>query len=69
MNPSVWAWELLDGADQVLRRPISPEFTTRFDAETWLGESWRKLAEQGVVAVRLVHNGQTMAPPLLLHAS
>jgi hypothetical protein len=68
VNQTVWAWEMLDG-DEVLRSPISPTFTSRFDAESWLGESWRELAEQGVGAVRLVHQGQPMAPPLALHSS
>lgn len=69
MNPPGWEWELLDADEHVLRRPTSPAFTSRFDAETWLGESWRQLAEQGVAAVRLVHDGRPVVPPLPLHSS
>jgi hypothetical protein len=61
-----WAWELLDGADQVLDRPLGPTFSNRFDAESWLGESWRQLAEQGAVAARLSHNGLAVAAPIPL---
>jgi len=61
-----WAWELLDGADRMLDRPVSPTFSNRFDAESWLGETWRQLAEQGVVAARLTHNGQVVAPAIPL---
>lgn len=61
-----WAWELLDGADQMLDSPLSPTLSNRFDAESWLGESWRQLAEQGVVAARLTHNGQAVAPAIPL---
>ena len=63
---SIWAWEPLDGVDQMLDRPPSPTFSNRFDAESWLGESWRQLAEQGVVAARLTYNGQAVAPAIPL---
>ena len=63
---TVWAWELLDRSDEMLDRPLSPTCSNRFDAESWLGESWRQLAEQGVVAARLTHNGQAVAPPIPL---
>ena len=62
----VWVWELLDGSDQMLDRRLDPIFSNRFDAESWLGESWRQLAEQGVVAARLTHNGQAVAPAIPL---
>ena len=61
-----WEWELLDRADVVLDRPVSPAFSTRFDAEEWLGLHWRQLAEQGVAAVRLAQNGHPAAPALPL---
>jgi len=69
MSPPVWDWELLNTAGQAVRRPTSPTFATRFDAEAWLGETWRQLAEQGVAAVRLLHDGKPVAPDLPLHSS
>ena len=64
-----WEWELLDRADAVLDRPLSPAFSTRFDAEEWLGLHWRQLAEQGVAAVRLASYGQPAAAPLSLRTA
>ena len=62
----VWDW-LLTGADgRPVDQPISPAFGNRFDAEVWLGEQWRRLAEQGVAVVRLQHHGQAAAPDLPL---
>jgi hypothetical protein len=65
MRPA-WDWEFLDRADQPMDRPLTPAFTNRFDAESWLGENWRKLVAQGVAAVRLAHDGHPAAPPLSL---
>lgn len=57
-----WEWQLEDGAGNALTRPVSPVFTTQFDAEQWLGEQWRALAMQGVQAARLVHEGAQVTP-------
>ena len=32
------------------------------DAEQWLGEHWRALAEAGAVQARLLHDGTQAAP-------
>lgn len=64
--PAAWAWTFLDAGGQVLDQPIGPAFGNRFDAELWLGESWRHLAEQGVAAVRLLDHGQAAGPDLPL---
>jgi hypothetical protein len=61
-----WTWHLLDAEDRVLTEPPSPSFGTRFDAEAWLGESWRSLARQGVVAVRLTEGGAAVGGDLPL---
>lgn len=64
-----WEWHF-DGAEgQALDRPVSPVFTTQFDAEQWLGETWRALAAQGVVAARLVHEGVQATPTLTIPAA
>ena len=69
MNVRVqWEWRL-EGADGVLDRPLSPVFQNRFDAEQWLGEHWRSLVEQGVLAVVLQHEGAPAAAPLHLPAA
>ncbi len=64
-----WDWDLLDADERVLDQPVSPAFTSRFDAEAWLGETWRQLAAQGVAAARLAHHGEPAAAPIPLRAS
>lgn len=66
MNRPMWVWEMLGPDDAVLDRPLSPTFTNRFDAEAWLGEHWRELAAEGVVAARLQHQGSPIAPAVPL---
>lgn len=63
-----WDWDLLGAHENVLDRPVSPAFTSRFDAEAWLGEAWRQLATQGVVAARLAHFGEPVGAPVPLRA-
>ena len=61
-----WDWLLLDAEGEQVDQPISPAFGNRFDAEVWIGENWRRLADAGVVAVRLQHHGQAAAADLRL---
>ncbi len=68
VDRAAWTWELLGPDDVVLERPVSPVFTSRFDAEAWLGERWRALARDGVSAARLLLRGAEVAPPLPLRA-
>jgi hypothetical protein len=46
-----WAWEYLDAAGQVVGR--SEAFESRSDAESWIGEGFGDLLEQGIERVRL----------------
>jgi hypothetical protein len=41
-------------------------FTSQSDAESWLGEAWRTLAEAGVAGVTLVHDGKDVYGPMPL---
>lgn len=61
-----WEWRFVDAGEAALEQPQSPAFTTRFDAEAWLGEHWRHLATQGVVAAQLLQQGAPAAPVLPL---
>ncbi|GIG27439.1 hypothetical protein [Cellulomonas marina] len=61
-----WEWHLHDAEGRLLERPVSPIFTTQYDAEVWLGEHWRALSEQGVVDARLVHEGRQASPTVQL---
>jgi hypothetical protein len=40
--------------------------TTQADAESWLGEHWRALADAGVVQVRLLDDDRVVYGPLEL---
>ena len=61
-----WEWELVDAAGARLDPSLSPVFTTQYDAEEWLGERWKVLAEQGAVEARLLHDGDPASAPLPL---
>jgi hypothetical protein len=61
-----WTW-LYDNpqadAGQTLR---SEEFPTQGDAESWIGESWRELAAEGVRAVTLYEDERDVYGPMSL---
>lgn len=50
-----WSWEFLDAAGE--SRGRSELFESRSDAESWLGESFGELLEQGIEQVRLLDGG------------
>ena len=68
MTRQQWEWVFLDAADDVLPEPVSPVFTTRFDAEAWLGEHWRRLVGEGIAAARLTQQGGPVSPPVVLRS-
>jgi hypothetical protein len=61
-----WEWILADGAGRRLEPNRSPVFTSRFDAEQWLGERWRTLAAEGAASAQLVHDGTPVAASMEL---
>lgn len=46
----------------------SGDFPTQADAESWVGEEWRDLHDQGVVAVTLHEDGRVAYGPMSLDA-
>lgn len=72
----VWTWDYVrsdgtaveglavldDGTD-----PHEVSFASQAEAETWFGESWRALLEQGVDAVNLRSDGVLVYGPMSLH--
>ena len=63
-----WTWrcqsatgELVEPADIPL-----PPFAAQGDAESWLGETWRELADAGVSAVTLLEDGREVYGPMSL---
>ena len=70
---AVWRWRLHDtsGAqmpDELSGTPHGPRFTSQSDAETWLGESWRDLADAGVDSVTLLEGDREVYGPMSLQA-
>ena len=61
-----WTWRLesADGAE--LNSPTPPAHTNQSDAESWLGENWRELADAGVAAVTLVDGTTVVYGPMPL---
>lgn len=60
----IWRYESTDGT-QV---GSSPDFENRGDAETWLGESFDELLDDGVDQVVLVNDGSEVYGPMGLAA-
>jgi hypothetical protein len=59
-----WRYQDADGRDV----PGPQEsFTDQSDAESWFGEMWRDLAEQGVHQVTLLHGEAEVYGPMSLH--
>jgi len=66
-----WWWALADAAGEPVT--VSPEyadqrFANQGDAESWVGEFWRELAEQGVAAVVLHEHDRVVYGPMSLEA-
>lgn len=62
-----WTWRVegADGADVVLDFDV-PEFSAQGDAESWLGEEWRSLADAGAAQVTLVDDDRVVYGPMSL---
>jgi hypothetical protein len=60
----MWRLEAEDGS--VVTGPDSPVHPNQADAESWLGEQWRGLAEAGVAQVSLLDDAQVVYGPMSL---
>lgn len=58
-----WTWEY-DPDNTEAEQPGN--FSSQSDAESWLGEAWRNLAESGVAGVSLMHEGTHVYGPMPL---
>ncbi len=68
-SQAAWHWRLedKDGAE-VARAGGSPSFPAQSDAESWVGEVWRDLLEDGVDAVTLFEGDREVYGPMSLHS-
>ena len=62
-----WWWQLLDADGQVVAAPREERFSNRGDAESWLGEEWRRLAEAGATSAQLFERESAVGPRIELH--
>ena len=64
-----WWWQLLDADRAVVDTAEGrQEFPTRGDAESWVGEFWADLADNGVAAVTLFEGDREVYGPMPLSA-
>lgn len=63
-----WTWRLekADGTVTTARGLPKETFGSQGDAESWLGEHWRSLADLGVEQVTLLDEGKAEYGPMSL---
>ncbi|MGR8011000.1 hypothetical protein [Streptomyces hypolithicus] len=61
-----WRFETADGTE-VQPAVVPEEFTTQGDAESWIGEIWKDLADGGADQVVLFDDGTKIYGPMNLH--
>ena len=62
----VWHWRCLDAAGAEVVRDEAPRFPSQGDAETWVGEVWRDLKDEGVESVVLCEGERDVYGPMSL---
>ena len=63
-----WRFETATGALVDLGEVGGGDFSAQGDAESWLGEVWRDLADRGVSQVFLLEDGREVYGPMSLAA-
>jgi hypothetical protein len=63
----IWRLEAADGSE--LPDPPSPTHSNQSDAESWLGEQWRELADAGVAQATLFEDDRMVYGPMSLSES
>lgn len=56
--PWVWNYQTADGDALTPSAATTENFLSQADAESWLGEAFRALLDQGVDQVSLLHDGE-----------
>lgn len=59
-----WTWQYEGPDGHPVDDPLPPTFPSQSDAETFIGESWRELLEQGVARVTLLEDGRVVYGPM-----
>lgn len=69
--PRPWRWRLENSAGdevEISGDLAGQTFASQADAESWVGEFWKDLADQGVDAVTLFEVDREVYGPMSLHA-
>ena len=66
MNDWTWRYERADGSVVDDLAPAE-RFPAQAEAESWIGEEWQGLLEQGVDAVTLLEGERVVYGPMSLH--
>ena len=63
-----WTWTYADAEGAQVTPPSAPSrgFPTQADAESWVGEAWRDLLDEGVDSVSLFEDGHRVYGPMSL---
>lgn len=66
-----WTWSYLDADATAMSGEslVTTGFPSQSEAESWLGERWRELADVGVEAVTLLHDSTVVYGPMSLRAA
>ena len=63
-----WHWQYDDASGTQVEPASYPEggpyFPSQSDAESWVGEVWRELADEGVAAVTLLEESRVVYGPM-----
>ena len=66
-----WRYERSDGSpvtfEQSSKRSADESFPSQSDAETWIGEVWKDLLDDGVDQVTLLEDARVVYGPMSLH--
>ncbi len=64
-----WTWriETSEGEQAALESDV-PDFPSQSDAESWLGEVWRELADAGASQATLLEHDREVYGPMSLSA-
>ena len=65
--PFTWRYETRDGSPATGQGLPRERFPTQADAETWIGEAWRDLLDDGVDQVTLLEGDRVVYGPMSLH--
>jgi hypothetical protein len=64
-----WSWRMESADGTTVEGVPSERFPSQSDAESWVGEAWQELRNQGVDAVTLLEGDREVYGPMSLHAA